>query len=70
MNAQNLRQQLSTLTAQSGGHKEQADRFRSLLEQILSSDDVTNLLKIFIEASKFIYSNIDVKNSRAILISL
>lgn len=52
MNIQSLRQQLSTLTSQSGGHKEQADRFRILLEQILNSEDLANLLKIFIEASK------------------
>lgn len=52
MNVQKLRSELSLLASQSGGHKEQAERFRSLLEQILTSDDVTNLLKIFIEASK------------------
>lgn len=53
MNAQSLRQQLTTLSGSSGGHKEQADRYRTLLEQIFSAkDDQIEFLKIFIEASK------------------
>lgn len=55
MNSHILRQQLLNLIGSSGGHKEQADRYRALLEQILSSQDPnqSELLKIFIEASKF-----------------
>lgn len=55
MNSNTLRQQLTNLTGSSGGHKEQADRYRALLEQILSSQDPnqSEFLKIFIEASKF-----------------
>lgn len=55
MNVQILRQQLVNLSASSGGgHKEQADRYRALLEQILSSKDPnqSEFLKSFIEASK------------------
>lgn len=54
MNSHTLRQQLTNLTGSSGGHKEQADRYRALLEQILSSQDPnqSEFLKIFIEASK------------------
>lgn len=52
MDVPTLRQQLSNLTSQTGVIK-QADRFRNLLEQILTSDDILNLLKIFIEASKY-----------------
>lgn len=59
MNAQTLRQQLVNLAASSGGHKEQADRYRTLLEQIFTAKDLakdlnqSEFLKIFIEASKF-----------------
>lgn len=55
MNAQTLRQQLVNLSGSSGGHKEQADRYRALLEQILSSKDPnqSEFLNIFIEASEF-----------------
>lgn len=54
MNAQSLRQQLTNLSGSSGGHKEQADRYRTLLEQILASKDPnqSEFLKTFIEASK------------------
>lgn len=54
MNAATLRQQLSNLGSSSGGHKEQADRYRALLEQILVSKDPnqSEFLKTFIEASK------------------
>ena len=54
MNAQSLRQQLINLSGSSGGHKEQADRYRALLEQILTSKDQSEFLKTFIEASKYI----------------
>lgn len=55
MNAQTLRQQLINLSGSTGGHKEQADRYRTLLEQILTSKDPnqSEFLKSFIEASKF-----------------
>jgi COP9 signalosome complex subunit 4 len=54
MNAQTLRQQLVSLSGSSGGHKEQADRYRALLEQILSSQDAnqSEQIRIFVEASK------------------
>jgi hypothetical protein len=53
MNATSLRQQLAAFTVASGGHKEQADRYRTLLEQILAMNEAENeLLKIFIEASE------------------
>lgn len=54
MNAQTLRQQLTNLSGSSGGHKEQADRYRALLDQILTSKDPnqSEFLKNFIEASK------------------
>lgn len=55
MNVQTLRQQLVNLSASSGGHKEQADRYRTLLEQILTSKDPNQgeFLKTFIEASEY-----------------
>lgn len=53
MNAASLRQQLLNLTTATGGHKEQADRYRSLLDQILSQkENQGEFLKLFIEASK------------------
>lgn len=55
MNAQSLRSQLTNLSVASGGHKEQADRYRNLLEQILTfpkEPEKSEFLKIFIEASK------------------
>lgn len=55
MNAQTLRQQLTNLSGSTGGHKEQADRYRALLEQILTSTDPnqSEFLKLFIEASEW-----------------
>lgn len=52
MNAVTLRQQLASLSGTSGGHKEQADKYRAILEQILSqkNDNQTEFLKQFIEA--------------------
>lgn len=53
MNATTLRQQLGNLGGTSGGHKEQADKYRAILDQILlQKDGQIELLKIFIEASK------------------
>lgn len=66
MNAQTLRLQLTNLSASSGGHKEQADRYRALLEQILTSKDPnqSEFLKSFIEASKSCNLNLyDYSNS-------
>lgn len=55
MNAQSLRQQLVTLSGSSGGHKEQADRYRTLLEQIFANkSEQIEFLKIFIEASEYL----------------
>lgn len=52
MNAATLRQQLINLSGSTGGHKEQADRYRALLEQILQQKE-QECLRIFIEARKF-----------------
>ena len=59
MNPASLRQQLINLTTATGGHKEQTDRYRALLEQILlipqNEDGIQNeLLQQFVEASKLI----------------
>lgn len=54
LTAHSLRNQLGCLTNSSGVHKELADRYRSLLDQVLTSDETSESLKIFIEASKFI----------------
>lgn len=58
MNPASLRQQLINLTTATGGHKEQTDRYRALLEQILQipqhEDGIQNeLLQQFVEASKY-----------------
>lgn len=55
MNTTTLRQQLVNLSTASGGHKEQADRYRALLEQIFQQKDGTQieLLQQFVEASEF-----------------
>lgn len=50
MDAQALRQQLANLTSQTGVIK-QTDQLRKILEQIMTSEDILGLLKIFIEAS-------------------
>lgn len=52
MNAATLRQQLANLCGSTGGHKEQADKYRAILEQILAQKDDQEFLKQFIEASK------------------
>lgn len=55
MNSNSLRQQLASLTGITGGHKEQADKYRAILDQILAQKDKDNqneFLKQFIEASK------------------
>lgn len=49
MDAQSLRQQLANLTSQTGVIK-QTDQLRKILEQIMTSEDILGLLKIFIEA--------------------
>jgi COP9 signalosome complex subunit 4 len=50
MNAATLRQQLANLCGTTGGHKEQADKYRAILEQILAQKDDQEFLKQFIEA--------------------
>lgn len=53
MNTTSLRQQLVNLASASGGHKEQADRYRALLEKIFEQIDAalqTELLQNFVEA--------------------
>lgn len=55
MNPASLRLQLANLSSASGGHKEQADRYRAILDQIfqLKNDGNQNeMLQQFIEASK------------------
>jgi hypothetical protein len=54
MNTTTLRQQLVNLSTASGGHKEQADRYRALLEQIFQQKDGSQieLLQQYIEASE------------------
>lgn len=49
-----LRNQLAALTNFSGIHKEQADKYRGLLDQILlnTGNELVDTLKLFIEASK------------------
>jgi hypothetical protein len=55
-NAQSLKTLLVNLSGSSGGHRESADRYRALLDQILASTDAarSEFLKIFIEARKCI----------------
>lgn len=49
-----LRNRLAVLTNSSGIHKEQADKYRQLLDQILlNGEELVETLKLFIEASKF-----------------
>lgn len=52
----NLRLQLVALTNSTGVHKEQAERYRSLLDQCLTNPEaeLIETLKLFIEASKLI----------------
>jgi COP9 signalosome complex subunit 4 len=49
-----LRSQLITLTNSTGIHKEQADKYRNLLDQVLlnTGAELSETLKLFIEASK------------------
>lgn len=53
-NAQGLKTLLVNLAGSTGGHRESADRYRALLDQILASTDPSRAeyLKIFIEARK------------------
>lgn len=50
-----LRSQLTALTNSSGIHKEQIDKYKSLLEKIQSNPELelVETLKIFIEASEY-----------------
>lgn len=49
--------QLVLLTNATGGHKEQADRYRVTLEQVLKNTgpELIETLNLFIEASKFFF---------------
>jgi hypothetical protein len=69
MNPASLRQQLSSLSTTSGGHKEQADRYRSLLEQIFVSPQ-NELLQIFIETSKLNSFYLCIHNASRFLFQL
>lgn len=71
MNATALKQQLAGLSGSTGGHKEQADRYRTLLfEQILTSGEPqkSEFLKIFIEASKFLENKYEAETHQAIVL--
>lgn len=69
MNVQTLRQQLVGLSGSTGGHKEQADRYRTILDQILTSKEPqrSEFLKIFIEARKLIFNPICRRLSNSFL---
>lgn len=62
-----VRQQLAVLANSSGSHKDQAEKYRSLLDAILTSsgDDLTETLKVFIEA--IVNENVSLVISRQIL---
>ncbi|GFG37299.1 hypothetical protein Cfor_05322 [Coptotermes formosanus] len=61
-----VRQQLAALASSSGSHKDQAEKYRSLLDTILTSrDDLTETLKVFIEA--IVNENVSLVISRQIL---
>jgi COP9 signalosome complex subunit 4 len=62
-----VRQQLAVLSNSSGSHKDQAEKYRSLLDAILTSsrDDLTETLKVFIEA--IVNENVSLVISRQIL---
>lgn len=55
-----LRTQLVALTNSSGIHKEQVDKYRSLLDQILlnTGNELVDTLKLFIEASKLLLDSL------------
>lgn len=67
VNVMSVRQQLAVLANSSGSHKDQAEKYRSLLDAILTSsgDDLTETLKVFIEA--IVNENVSLVISRQIL---
>ncbi|PSN52138.1 COP9 signalosome complex subunit 4 [Blattella germanica] len=66
VNAGIVRQQLNLLANSGGSHKDQAEKYRSILDAILtSSDDLAETLKIFIEA--IVNENVSLVISRQIL---
>lgn len=63
-----LKNQLAGLASQAGSHKDQADRYRSILEEILRHEDLdtcTECLKLFIES--IVNENVSLVISRQIL---
>lgn len=62
-----VRQQLAVLGNSGGSHKDQAEKYRSILDTILSSsgDDLAETLKVFIEA--IVNENVSLVISRQIL---
>ncbi|XP_015126922.1 COP9 signalosome complex subunit 4 [Diachasma alloeum] len=62
-----VRQQLTSLAHSGGSHKEQADKYRAILDEILSSsgDELVDTLKIFIEA--IVNENVSLVISRQVL---
>lgn len=67
LTASNLRSQLVALTSFSGTHKEQADRYRQLLEALLSNtgSELIDTLKLFVEA--IVNEHVSLVISRQIL---
>ncbi|XP_008547230.1 COP9 signalosome complex subunit 4 [Microplitis demolitor] len=63
-----VRQQLANLASSGGSHKDQAEKYRSILDGIISSssnDDLVDNLKIFIEA--IVNENVSLVISRQVL---
>ncbi|XP_055839866.1 COP9 signalosome complex subunit 4 isoform X2 [Episyrphus balteatus] len=67
LSASNLRSQLVALTSFSGTHKEQADRYRQLLEALLTNtgSELIDTLKLFVEA--IVNEHVSLVISRQIL---
>ncbi|XP_055921922.1 COP9 signalosome complex subunit 4 isoform X1 [Eupeodes corollae] len=67
LTASNLRSQLVALTSFSGTHKEQADRYRQLLEALLTNtgNELIDTLKLFVEA--IVNEHVSLVISRQIL---
>lgn len=55
--AQQIRQLLINVISSGGTHKDQAEKYRSILDSILtvSGNELVECLQIFIEASKYLY---------------
>ncbi|XP_021922329.1 COP9 signalosome complex subunit 4 [Zootermopsis nevadensis] len=67
VNVMSVKQQLAVLATAGGSHKDQAEKYRSILDVILTSsgDDLAETLKVFIEA--IVNENVSLVISRQIL---